>query len=178
MVNYSKGKIYCIVPIVEHDEGDVYIGSTAKFYLSQRMDTHRSNYQKWRVGYVKYTTTSFNLFDKYGVGNCKIVLLESVDAKSKDELLAREAHYIKTMKCINKVIPLRTRQQYKEDNKERITEYRLSIKEQTRLKDQEYRDKNKELLKIKSKQYYEKNKELIKLKQQLKKEINLVVGDK
>ena len=173
MVNYSKGKIYCIVPIVEHDEGDVYIGSTAKYYLSQRMDTHRSNYQKWRVGYVKYTTTSFNLFDKYGVGNCKIVLLESVDAKSKDELLAREAHYIKTMKCINKVIPLRTRQQYKEDNKERITEYRLSIKEQTRLKDQEYRDKNKELLKIKSKQYYEKNKDLIKLKQQLKKEKNI-----
>ena len=158
MVNYSKGKIYCIIPIVEHDEGDVYIGSTAKYYLSQRMDTHRSNYQKWRVGYVKYTTTSFNLFDKYGVGNCKIVLLESVDAKSKDELLAREAHYIKTMKCVNKVVPLRTYKEYKADNRDHILElkkvYRETNKEIIQSRDKEYRDKNKELLKLKSKQYY------------------------
>ena len=30
MVNYSNGKIYKIVPTVEHEEGDVYYGSTTK----------------------------------------------------------------------------------------------------------------------------------------------------
>ena len=36
MVDYSKGKIYCIEPISEHDEGEIYIGSTTKHYLSDR----------------------------------------------------------------------------------------------------------------------------------------------
>ena len=33
MVNYSNGKIYKIEPIIDHDEGDIYIGSTTKKYL-------------------------------------------------------------------------------------------------------------------------------------------------
>ena len=41
MVNYSNGKVYKIEPISGGEEGDVYIGSTTKRYLSQRMNTHR-----------------------------------------------------------------------------------------------------------------------------------------
>ena len=49
MVNYNNGKIYKIVPICEGaDEGDVYIGSTTKEYLSQRMVQHRADYNKWQ----------------------------------------------------------------------------------------------------------------------------------
>ena len=41
MVNYSNGKIYKI----ESDLGDlIYIGSTTKYYLSQRMERHRFDY--------------------------------------------------------------------------------------------------------------------------------------
>ena len=32
MVNYNNGKIYKIEPIVDHDEGDIYFGSTTKQY--------------------------------------------------------------------------------------------------------------------------------------------------
>ena len=55
MVNYSNGKIYKIEPICEHDEGDVYIGSTTKMYLSDRMFGHRDNYRKYKNGYKKIT---------------------------------------------------------------------------------------------------------------------------
>ena len=52
MVNYNNGKIYKIEPIVDHDEGDIYIGSTTKHYLSQRMDKHRGNYKSWKNGKI------------------------------------------------------------------------------------------------------------------------------
>jgi len=45
MVNYGNGKIYKIEPIVGHEEGDVYIGSTTNKYLSKRMGVHISKYK-------------------------------------------------------------------------------------------------------------------------------------
>jgi hypothetical protein len=120
MVNYSNGKIYMIEPVVEHDEGDIYIGSTTKDYLSQRLATHVANYKQFKKKDKIRQTTSFELFDKYGVENCKIVLLENAACSNKNELTARESHYIRTLKCVNKFIPLRTRQEYKLENKEQI----------------------------------------------------------
>ena len=134
MVNYSNGKIYKIEPIVEHDEGDIYIGSTTKQYLSQRMDKHRSEYKRWKKGTQKNKTMSYDIFDKYGLENCQIVLIECVDANSKDELHAREKHFIKLCKCVNRCTPNRTHEdiveyfkvynkEYKINNKEKIIEH-------------------------------------------------------
>ena len=72
MVNYENGKIYKI----ESYLGDmIYIGSTTKKYLSQRMDTHRSDYKRWKNGVYNFVT-SFTIFEEYGIENCNIVLLE------------------------------------------------------------------------------------------------------
>ena len=117
--DYSLGKIYKIQPICEHDENEIYIGSTCQPLLSQRMAKHRANYKDWKNGKYHFVT-SYNIFEKYGVENCEIVLIESVNAKSKDELYAKEAHYIKSMCCINKFIPLRTPKEYRDDKKENI----------------------------------------------------------
>ena len=76
MVNYTNGKIYKIEAIdaVESD-GDIYIGSTTKQYLSQRMNCHRHDYDGWKKGYNKVSRmTSFDIFDKYGKENCRIIL--------------------------------------------------------------------------------------------------------
>lgn len=105
MVNYGKGKVYKIEPICEHDAGKIYIGSTTKDYLSQRMDTHRSNYKQFLKGKAK-RVMSFKLFNKYGIENCRIILLESVSANNKDELSSREAYYMQNLKCVNKNIPM------------------------------------------------------------------------
>ena len=48
MINYNNGKIYKIEPIFEHDEKDIYIGSTTKQHLSQRMAFHRGGYKGWK----------------------------------------------------------------------------------------------------------------------------------
>ena len=135
MVNYNNGKIYKIEPISGGEDGDVYIGSTTSKYLSQRMVEHRSGYKRWKNGKKERKTTSFNLFDKYGVKNCQICVLELVNVNTKDELLAREGFYIKSIICINKHIMGRTKAEYyqdtreskaeyQEDNREKITVYR------------------------------------------------------
>ena len=137
MVNYGNGKIYKI----EHSngEGDIYIGSTTKDYLSQRMDSHRAMYKRWKVSGKQYIT-SYSLFEQYGVDNCKIVLLEIVQAQSKDELRARESHWIRSLHCVNKNIPGRTITEYYNDNKQK--QHREEIKDEIKQYNQHYYQNN------------------------------------
>lgn len=128
MVNYQNSKVYKIEPIVDHVEGDVYIGSTTKPYLSQRLDTHRSEYKRWKLGKAGHVR-SFDIFDKYGIENCQILLIDSYACQNRDELRRRESHYIRTMKCNNKNVPTRTKDEYeqyqklyRETNKESLNE--------------------------------------------------------
>lgn len=175
MVNYSAGKIYKVEPIIDHDEGDIYIGSTTKKYLCQRMDQHRRNFKRYKNGQY-HNITIFNLFEKYGIENCQIILIENVNANSKDELTAKEAFYIKTLKCVNKIIPHRTLKEYREDNKNEIAEklkkYRKNNKETLSLKYKQYYDENKDIVLMKNKEYREKNKETLSLKNKQYREQN------
>ena len=133
MVNYNNGKIYKIEPIVDHLEDEIYVGSTTKKYLSQRMDNHRSSYKLWTDGKTNNFTV-FDLFNKYGIDNCKIYLLESVNANSKDELLAREGYYIRSLKCVNRKIEGRTAKEYRKDNKDKITEQKKQYRKDNKEK--------------------------------------------
>ena len=148
MVNYNNGKIYKIIPKCEHEPHEIYVGSTTKTYLSQRYGKHVSEYKRFMVGKA-YKTMSYELFNKYGEHNCDIILLETVNCTSKEELHARENYYIRTLNCLNKVVPLRTRNEYREQNKEHIN-----------MKQREGYTKNKDVRLEKSKKHYQENKEL------------------
>jgi hypothetical protein len=157
MVNYANGKVYKI----ESPLGDkIYIGSTTKTQLSMRMSKHRADYKNWKNG--KYNmVTSYLIFEKYGVENCKIVLLENYPCESKDQLSAREAHFIRTLECVNKVVPLRTKAEYYVDNREAITEKHKAYRETNRVeiaeKAKAYRETNQAKIAEKNKTYYESN---------------------
>ncbi len=138
--NYANGKIYKIEPIVEHDEGDIYIGATTKKYLSQRMDSHRHNYKSWKNN-TSAKTNSYILFDKYGVDNCEIYLLEKCEnATSIDDVRAREGHYIKTLKCINKCVPGRSQS-------ESMSEFKIANPDYFKKYASEYRITNNDKIK-------------------------------
>ena len=100
MADYTNGKIYKIEPLQPDKEDDVYIGSTTKEYLSQRLATHKYGFMHWKKTGEK-KLASYDLFEKYGFENCKIVLLENVKCSSKDELVAVENKYIHNIQCIN-----------------------------------------------------------------------------
>ena len=159
-MNYQNGKVY---KIESHLGDKVYIGSTTKKYLSQRMTAHRKNYNQWK-NHKRDLTTSFLMFDEYGIENCNIVLLESYPCNSKDELTSREAHYIRTLQCINKCIPGRTHRQYDVDNKEKIQERKKEYYIKNKERFTENYQANKEAIAERKKISYEKNKDVVKEK--------------
>ena len=171
MVNYNNGKIYKI----ESHLGDlVYIGSTTKQYLSQRMDKHRTDYKQWKDN-RRHLTTSFKVFEEYGVENCSIVLVEAYPCESKDELHSREAHYITTIDCVNKFIPCRTDKQYRIDNKDKISKRYYDNKEI-------YSDKSKNIMKEIKKRFFCEVSSIMKIikikyeKKRPRKNMNVNVG--
>lgn len=98
MVNYSNAKIY---KITSPQSDKVYIGSTTKQYLSQRMNSHRDAMKTYQKGTGRYTM-SFEIL-KYE--DAQIVLLEALPkCVSKDELRAREQDWIDANReiCNNK----------------------------------------------------------------------------
>lgn len=111
MPNYQDAKIYMI-----WSGDDRYYGSTTQT-LANRMAKHRTSYKRGTY------TTSHLLFNKYGVENCEIELVETYPCNNVEELTAREGHYIRNNKCVNKCIPCRTPQEYYQDHKEKIAKY-------------------------------------------------------
>jgi hypothetical protein len=118
--DYSKGKIY---KIEAEGTDEIYVGSTIKL-LCQRMAKHREGYKLWKAGKGK-KYKSFDLFDKYGVENCKIVLIELYPCSCKAELERREGECQKQLigkGLVNKKISGRTKKEYRVDNKDKIKE--------------------------------------------------------
>ena len=136
MVNYANSKVY---KIWSPQGNKIYIGSTTKQYLSQRIDKHRECYRQWKKTSLRFIT-SFSIFDEYGVNNCFIELLEAKECNSKDELRKIEGKYIRELECVNKIVAGRTRKEHYEANRDYIIDY-----------GNKYRDKNKELLSEKCK---------------------------
>jgi hypothetical protein len=66
------------------------------------MQFHRQDYNRWKKNPEKYRfVTSFLLFEKYGIENCYIDLIQEFSCNSNDELKARERRWINDIKCIN-----------------------------------------------------------------------------
>jgi len=113
--NYSKGKIYKIVADTE-EEYAPYIGSTTKEYLSQRLAFHRYSYNYWKK-YGKSKIHSFDLFERFGVEKCSIILIEKYPCDSRDQLISRERYWFDNIKNCNKIRPKITGDEEKEWDK-------------------------------------------------------------
>ena len=161
MVNYNNGKIYKIEPVSGGEISDVYIGSTTKNRLCERMSCHRSGYKRWKEEKSGYCSV-YDLFEKYGVENCHIVLVEAVSVSSKDELFVREGYWIKSIGCVNCNIAGQSRQErinsYYQKNKVTILQQKKVYRETNRENNPEYRDNINDY----HKQYYINNKNKFK----------------
>ena len=158
MDRYQNGKIY---KIIGGDE--CYIGSTCKKLLSQRMVQHRGDFAKFNRGKKSYTS-SFYLFSKYGIENCKIELIKIFPCSCNDELRKEEQYHINNNNCVNiinsyiskeELLKLRNtiQKKYYENNKEKISE-----------REKIYREKNKEKISEREKIYREKNADYINMR--------------
>ena len=124
MNKYQNGKVYLITDL---NYTKIYYGSTCES-LSQRMARHRYSYERHLRG--KYGKIQvFDLFDEFGIENCKIELAEHCACNSKEELLKCEGSYIRNNECVNKKQVSRTPKEYREEKHEYIQFQRNIYKE-------------------------------------------------
>ena len=170
--NYQNGKIY---QIMDSAFNCCYIGSTID-KLSNRLNSHRSKYRKYKEGKGGFTTI-YKMFDEYGEMNRKIYLIENYPCQSQDELFAREGFHQRKSECVNKCIAGRTHKEYRQDNKEKLAQqnkewvnnnqehvkqYKREYILNNRDKQKEWKENNKDKKKEQDKQYRENNKDKLK----------------
>lgn len=150
---YNHSSIY---KIISSKTELIYIGSTTKT-LAQRLAGHKYDYKY----HLKHSTTkgivsSFGLLE---LGDCEILLLESVNCNNKDELNAKEREWIDKFKniCINVARPTITQVECKDYKKQ----WYESNKEELIAKQKERYLANKEELTAKHKERYLANRDLI-----------------
>ena len=160
MPDYQQGKIYKIFNTITND---IYIGSTTQT-LCNRMKNHRNDASSKAHSHYKL----YQFFHQYGVANFYIELLEKYPCSSKEELFAREGHFIRQEKpSLNTRIAGRNDKEYYQDNKEHILkqvqEYVNKNRDIVNQKKREYHErmKDNEGYKQTKKEYAEKNKERI-----------------
>jgi hypothetical protein len=168
MPDYNKGKIYTIR--CRTDDTLIYVGSTAQ-PLTKRWKDHnyRCNDIKYQNRLI-YKTINNNWNEWY------IELYENYPCENKEQLNKREGEIIRLIGTLNILVAGRTRPEYREENKEQITqdkkEYYENNKEQITEKHKIYYEENKEKIlnyaKGWGKTYYEENKEIILAKQKEK----------
>ena len=165
MVNYNEGKIYKIVCNIT---GLVYIGSTTKKRLCDRLSNHKSHYKRHLEGKSSYIT-SFKVLEN---GCYEIILLELYPCNSKDELHSRERFYVESLECVNNKTPSsshsETMQKWYSKNKERVLnkqkKYNETNLQKRREYEKKYRELNKDKISIARKKWETENKEYLKIK--------------
>ena len=141
---YEKGKIYLITDVAYTK---CYYGSTCE-ELSKIFWRHKGVYKTFLDGKCSYKHSICQLFDEFGVENCKIELVELFPTQSKIELLQREGYYIKNNACVNKEVAGRTPQEYYKDNKEKCAKW-----------NKEWHIKNKDNANERGRNNYHKNRD-------------------
>jgi hypothetical protein len=154
---YSRGKIY---KLVNNVDDEFYVGSTTQS-LAKRKGGHvvDARHQPERNVYKH--------LNEIGLDEVQIILVENYPCQSIHELKARERYWIDQLKpSLNKCIPFRTRQEYYQDNKdklyERQKEYREDNKDKLHEIRKEYNKANKDKIRERQKEYREDNKDKIK----------------
>lgn len=151
MVNYNKSSIYklCCKDINIKKE---YVGSTTRF--ERRKNQHKSCCHNEKSTHYTYYVYQF-IRKNGGFQNWEMIQIEEVNVNNKRELDTRERYWIETLKAeLNIVIPTQTDNEWREKNKESLTE-------KGKIKNKEYYEKNKEIVLEKHKIYRENNREML-----------------
>ena len=125
MPNYRRAKLYYIRSHLRPDL--IYIGATC-CELSVRFGQHKS---------TRNNTRSKQIIE---LGDAYIELIELYPCDSKEELSRREGELIRSMDCVNKFVPGRTKAEYREDN----PRYHENNKEQIKKKQNDYSERMKQ----------------------------------
>jgi hypothetical protein len=96
MPDYKQGKIYMIIDV----DGRIrYYGSTT-LTLMERWWAHKSNFNTWKKGSGS-SCAIYKYFDKHGIDNFRIELVEDYPCDNDEQLRMKEDEYIRENECVN-----------------------------------------------------------------------------
>ena len=194
-IDYSNAHFYKIV-CRDLDVKEIDVGCTTDF--KRRKSEHKKVCDS--EGHKNYNMGVYSLIRANGGWfNFNMILIETMTCESSLEARKRERYWIESLHAtLNKVIPSRSKQEYKhifkeytksynDANKDHIAQqqkaykevhkdeisqwlrtYKETHKEYISQKQKQYREANKEYVNTKSKQYYAANKEHLLAKQKVK----------
>lgn len=119
------------------------------------MGQHRMDYRKWKAGEKPYMS-SFDVLDE---GDAYIELLEEFSCDSKERLTKREGELVRSMTCVNRNIPGRSRDEWVEAN----PNYWIQWREEHPEYFTQWREKNRDKINERRRERYaaEKAKRLV-----------------
>jgi hypothetical protein len=98
------------------------------------MNQHRQDFNKWKNGKYSFIS-SFTLFEKYGIENCYIELIELFPCNCNDELRKKEREHIEKIECVNIMKkPFRTIEEKIKDDKICKSNYEEKSKEKNSIR--------------------------------------------
>lgn len=144
--------IYLIYKIHCNVTGDDYYGSTKN--LIGRMSVHKCDTEKENS---RRKCRSKEIIKR---GDYVVSVIETMDVETKQDAFWRERYYIKNYPCVNSNIPIKT----KEELKENQTQYRIDNRETLLIKKAEYRKTHAKELSAKQMVRHNANKDEINTK--------------
>jgi hypothetical protein len=144
---YARGKIY---KIVSDNCDEIYIGSTCEPTLARRLAGHVGTYKRYLKGMYNFVS-SFKILEQ---GNYSIVLIREYPCETKEQLFAKERHYIEKYKkvCLNQIkgvgmiLEIGCKEYWKkryEDNSDTIKEIQKIYREKNSDKIREHNNQKK-----------------------------------
>lgn len=157
MPDYKKTKIYYI-----EVGNDRYYGHT-----TQRLCSRKAGHIQYGLKHPTQRVYKAILDAGMNIQDLTLTLVEHYPCNSKQEAILRERYYIKKFSTLNQAIPLRSRKEYYQDNKEVIKEKVRQarrdnpekFKEQDKRKHLKQKETNPERLKEYSRKYLNENRE-------------------
>jgi vacuolar-type H+-ATPase subunit I/STV1 len=144
-IDYSNTCFYKLV-CKDLDVKEFYIGHTTNFLKrksSHKSDCTNENAKGYNIYVYQYIREHGNWC------NWDMIIIERKSCTDRYDAEKHERQLIEQLQAsLNKNVPSRTNNEYYEDNKTKILEYK-----------KQYREKNKEQLSEKKKEYYKHNKE-------------------
>jgi len=115
-MNFQNSVIYKIVSN-NLDNKDCYVGSTTNF--DKRKASHKNTHNNQNNKQYNKPLYKF-IRENGGWNDFSMILVENYPCNNKNELFARERYFIQELKAsLNRVIPLRTDKEYRNDNKDK-----------------------------------------------------------
>jgi len=168
---YDDDQIIRIYKIVSSALNEwCYVGST-KQSLNDRWSDHRCHFRNWYNGDKKRVISWFKYAVEIGdleLNTFQIELVKEVQVSSQEERLKIEGQYILELNACNRCLAGRTREEYYDENFDKIAEYQKEYRENHKAEMQAYKKEyyttNKADIQEKYKEYRETHKEEIREK--------------